>query len=146
MKKQSFLLFGSLVMATVMALGESSSGGRFTVNGGPVSGGGRSGGGNFAVAGGAGETTTGPVKGGTFEVTGGFTGVVVVPGNVAVAITTANGQVTLTWPAGTVGYVLEFTPQIGPGANWQTVTPAPSGNSFTTPANQSLRFFRLKKP
>lgn len=145
MKTQSLLLCGTLALTLVRALAESSSGGRYTLNGAPVSGGGRSGGGNFAVAGGAGETTTGPVKGGTFQVTGGLTGVVVIEGDVAIAISTANGQVTLTWPAGTAGYVLEFTPQLGPGATWQSATPAPSGNTFTTPSNQSLRFFRLRK-
>ena len=35
---------------------------------------------------------------------------------------------------------------MGAPANWQPVTPAPNGNSFTTPFNQSLRFFRLHKP
>ena len=35
---------------------------------------------------------------------------------------------------------------MGAPANWQPVTPASTGNSFATPFNQSLRFFRLHKP
>ena len=62
------------------------------------------------------------------------------------ARTTTDGQVTLRWPAEAAGYGLEFTPVIGEAANWQPVTPAPAGNTFTTPFNQPLRFYRLQKP
>jgi hypothetical protein len=146
MKTQRITIGVTFALALAVAHAESSSGGRFTLNGGPVSGGGRSGGGNFAVNGGAGETSTAQASGGNFQVTGGLVGIVVIPGEVEVSITTASGQIRLTWPDGTAGYVLESSAQIGAAANWQAVTPAPSANTFTTPANQSLRFFRLRKP
>jgi hypothetical protein len=125
---------------------EPLGGGSYTLNGGPVTGGGQSGGGTFAVAGGAGETAVGPLSGGTFQVTGGLIGVAVVPGDVALEFTTTDGQVTLSWPTDAVGYVLEFTSQVGELASWQPVTPAPAASRFTTPFDQPLRFFRLRRP
>lgn len=126
---------------------EALSGGRFSLNGGPVTGGGQSGGGTFAVAGAPGEAATGPLSGGAFKVTGGLIGVAVLPGDFALTIGSApSGQVRIDWPAEAAGYVLEFTSSVGEFANWQPVTPAPAGNSFTTSANQPLRFYRLHRP
>jgi hypothetical protein len=140
----SALLLTALCLPT---LGQPLGGGQFTLNGTPVTGGGQSGGGTFAVAGAAGEAATGPLTGGTFVVTGGLIGVAVVPGDIVPELTiTATGDATLTWPADTTGYVLESTLSVGDFADWQPVTPAPAGNTFTTPFNQPLRFFRLRKP
>jgi hypothetical protein len=135
----------SVVAASLRA--EPLSGGRFSLNGGPVTGAGQSGGGTFAVAGAPGETATGPLSGGSFRVIGGLVGVAVVPGDFALTIDfTADGQARIGWPAEATGYVLEFTPSVGEFANWQPVTPAPAGNSHTTPHDQPLRFFRLNRP
>jgi hypothetical protein len=137
----------SLGLLTASLLAEPLSGGRFSLDGGPVTGGGQSGGGTFAVAGAPGEAATGPLSGGSFQVTGGLIGVAVIPGNFALNIGSApDGQVRIDWAAGAAGYVLEFTPSVGEFANWQPVTPAPAGNSFITSANQPLRFYRLHRP
>lgn len=126
---------------------QSLGGGRFTLAGGPVTRSSKpSDGGTFAVTGGTGEASAAPLTGGTFQVTGGPVGVAVVPGDVTLDFTVTDGQATLTWPAGTAGYVLEFTAALGEAADWQPVTPAPAGNSFTTPFNHPLRFFRLRRP
>lgn len=128
-------------------LAEPLGGGGYSLNGGPVTGGGQSGGGTFAVAGAAGQTSVAVSKGGTFTVTGGLVGVTVVPGDVTLELTiTDDGNAKLTWSGNATGYVLEFSPTVGEFANWQPVTPAPTGNTFTTPFNQPLRFFRLRKP
>lgn len=137
----------SLGLVTTSLRAEPLSGGRFSLNGGPDTGGGQSGGGTFAVAGAPGEAATGPLSGGSFQVTGGLIGVAVIPGDFALTIGhTDDGQVVIGWPAEASGYVLEFTPSIGELANWQPVTPAPVGNSFTTSSAQTLRFFRLHRP
>ena len=120
----------ALALFPLTLLAEPSSGGRFSLDGGPVTGGGQSAGGAFAVAGGAGETATGGLSGGTFTVTGGLIGVAVVPGDVVLDFTNTDGQVTLTWPADASGYVLQFTPVIGDASNWQPVTPAPAAHTF----------------
>jgi len=134
-------------LLTHLLLAEPLGGGRFTLNGRPVTGGGQSGGGTFAVAGAAGETAFGPLSGGAFQVTGGLIGVAVVPDDVTPELVlTDDGNARLEWSADAAGYVLQFSPTLGPTANWQPVSPTPTGNSFITPFNQSLRFFRLHKP
>lgn len=143
------LTAGSLALAffTSDLFAESLGGGRFTLNGGPVTGGGQSGGGAFAVAGAAGNAPSAVSQGGTFTVAGGLVGVAVVPGDVTPELTlTDDGNARLTWSGDATGYVLQFSPALGAAANWQPVIPAPTGNSFTTPFSQSLRFFRLHKP
>lgn len=139
---------GALGLLTAPLSAQSLGGGQFTLNGGPVTGGGgQSDGGAFAVAGGAGETTAALLTGGDFTVTGGLIGVAVVPGDFALTIGFTNdGQVMLEWPAEAANYVLESSPMVGEFADWQPVTPAPAGNTFTTPFDQPLRFFRLHKP
>ncbi len=140
---------GLILLLTTLCLRTSAQplgGGQFTLSGGPATGGGQSGGGTFAVAGAPGETATGPLIGGSFSVTGGLVGVAIVPGDFALEFSANDGQVTLTWPVDAAGYVLEFTPVIGEAADWQPVAPAPVGNTFTTPFNQPLRLFRLRKP
>lgn len=141
----SVLLVTTLCLPT---LAQSLGGGQFTLSGGPVTGGGgKSDGGTFAVAGSAGNAPSAASQGGTFEVTGGLVGVAVVPDDVTPELTfTDTGEATLTWSAAATGYVLESSPSVGEFANWQPVTPAPVGNTFTTPFNQPLRFFRLHKP
>ena len=122
-----------------------STGGGFALSGLPVGGGGHSTGGNLAVSGVAGSPG-GVSSGGGFQISGGLLGVYVVPGGVELTLTRANGNATLTWPAGTTGYTLQFTSQLGPAANWQPVTPAPVGNIYTTTFNQPARFYRLHQP
>lgn len=136
-----------LGLTTAVLRAGPSVGGDFSLEGGLATGGGQSAGGDFTVAATVGETTTGPLTGGDFQVTGGLIGVAIVPGDFALSIGfTADSQVRIQWPAEAAGYVLEFTPSVGAFANWQPVTPAPPGNSHTTPNDQPLRFFRLHRP
>ena len=136
-----------LGLTTAVLRAGPSVGGDFSLVGGVASGGGKASGGDFAVDAAAGQPAAGPLSGGDFQVTGGLVAVTVVTGGaVALRLSATDSQVTLTWPAEAAGYVLEFTPVIGEAANWQPVTPAPAGNSFTTPFNQPLRFYRLRKP
>jgi len=142
------ILISALGLLTAPLSAQSLGGGQFTLNGGPVTGGGgKSDGGQFAVTGGSGETSPAPLTGGTFEVTGGLVGVAVVLDDVTPElIITDTGEARLTWSAETTGYVLESTTNVGEFADWEPVSPAPAGNTYTTPFNQPLRFFRLRKP
>lgn len=149
MNRRRLLLGGFLAIglaASALRAGPSV-GGDFSLEGGVATGGGQAAGGDFSVEASVGETATGPLTGGGFEVTGGLIGVAVVPGDFALTIGfTPDGQVLIGWPAEASGYVLESTPTVGEFTNWQPVTPAPAGNTFTTPHDQPLRFFRLHQP
>ena len=82
------------------SLAQSLTGGSFSLTGGTTGGGGSGSGGAYTLQGTAGQTTTETSSGGTYQVTGGLLGVVIVPGDVTVTIeTTADGQARLTWPS-----------------------------------------------
>jgi hypothetical protein len=70
---------------------------------------------------------------------------IAVPGEVSVVIMLDGGAVTLSWPESGDGYVLESAVAIDTPAGWQPVTPAPAGRSFTVPATEPARFFRLRR-
>lgn len=131
---------GSLVAAVL-------GGGSFRLVGQAVGGGGASAGGDYAVVG---TTVTGSAtasRGGEFVLSGGLAPVQVVP-NPAVpmkVVFTSDKLAELSWPEGTTGYVLEFSPVVGPGAEWTPTSPQPVGNTFVTPCAQPARFFRLRK-
>jgi hypothetical protein len=61
----------------------------------------------------------------------------------------AGGNFVISWAATATGFNLQSSLQLGTGANWTPVTPAPtvSGNSLqvTVPAADAARFFRLVK-
>ena len=61
----------------------------------------------------------------------------------------AGANIQLTWPSDAAGYVLEATPNVGPGASWSAVTGTPVQQYekmvLTLPATNFNRFFRLKK-
>ena len=40
---------------------------------------------------------------------------------------------------------LQQSSPLGAGAAWADVTPAPTGNTYTTPANASPKFYRTVK-
>lgn len=139
----AFLVLG-LTAATLRA--GPSVGGDFSLEGGLGFGGGSSGGGEFIV-----EADDDPISGfalsgGDFRIEGNLMGIAVVPGEVALSLIANGDQATLTWPGSATDYVLEFTADIGNLADWRPVDPAPVGTAYTTPFNQPLRFFRLRKP
>lgn len=61
------------------------------------------------------------------------------------AVLTPSKDAELSWEGDMAGYVLEFSPSLGPDANWQPVVPQPTGNSFLTPCAQPARFFCLRE-
>jgi hypothetical protein len=54
----------------------------------------------------------------------------------------SGGNLTITW---TGTGTLESTPVLGPGAQWDPVTPAPTGNTYTTSVTTGNRFFRIRR-
>ena len=148
MKLQSILpqtTLGLLLLTTALQAGQST-GGEFSLTGTSVAGGGQSAGGDLHLSGTAGHPA-GTSGGGTFQLSGGLIGIYVVPGEVELTLTrTENGDATLTWSGDAVGYVLQFSSQLDPLADWQPVTPAPTGNTYTTSFVQPARFYRLRKP
>jgi len=139
---------GLLAFASLVSLAAGTlQGGSFTLTATPTGGGGRVGSAAYTVEGAVGQMATGKSNGGSYQLSGGILGVVVVPGEVTVTVeTTGDGQARLTWPANAVGFQLQFAEQLGPSPDWKTVLPAPTGNTFVTPMDQPLRFFRLHKP
>jgi hypothetical protein len=64
------------------------------------------------------------------------------PGATLSVTTAANGDITISWTgAGT----LQSSENLGSGANWTPVTPAPTGNSYTIvkSAQGNRRFYRV---
>jgi hypothetical protein len=63
-------------------------------------------------------------------------------------IAAAGGQITLSWPAASTGFVLEFSPRL-PATTWAAVPTAPVQegglNRVTVPATEAAAFYRLKK-
>jgi hypothetical protein len=54
----------------------------------------------------------------------------------------SGGNITITW---TGTGILESSPVLGSGAQWDPVTPAPAGNTYTTTATTANRFFRIRR-
>lgn len=68
-------------------------------------------------------------------------------GEVSLKVATLeDGSIRIWWLADATGYQLEFTTDLGAGAVWQTVTPAPAANSWVTDSLQPSGYFRLRKP
>ena len=123
----------------------------FTIDGG----GGVSRGGAYAVSGTIGQPDAGRMSGGSYQVTGGFWGVVQTPGAPLLRITRSGpGSVRVSWPFPSTGFVLQQTSAMASppsaivwpdvtsptavhtGSDWTVTIPSPTGN----------RFFRLRKP
>lgn len=122
-------------------------GGGFALTGHAAGGGGLSTGGSYALVG-AVILPTGTVStGGGYSLSAGLggspasgTGPVRLRANVTPA-----KDALLAWDGDAEEYVLEFSPVLGPDANWQPVVPQPTGNTFLTPCAQPARFFRLRR-
>ncbi len=138
------LALGLSLAATSVA--EPSRGGSFALTAAVTSGGGRASGPGFALEGSAGQPSVQTSSGGNYQLSGGLLGIIIVPGDVLLTIERLDtGEAKLSWPASATGFVLQFASQISDPANWQPVDPAPSGNSFQTPFDQPLRFYRLSR-
>jgi hypothetical protein len=54
----------------------------------------------------------------------------------------SGGNITLTW---TGTGTLESSPALGTAADWDPVTPAPTGNTYTAPATTGNLFYRIRR-
>ncbi len=68
----------------------------------------------------------------------------------SIGFSNSPSALTLIWPAWTDGLALYSSPNLGPGADWSSVTGTPTStngvNFLTLPATNSLGFFRLQLP
>ena len=125
----------------------TSSGGAFSLDGQITGGAGRSTGGAFEVIGNISFIGGTISTGGNFALRPGALDFFTLPlGDFELEISLSSGLVRILWPAEAVGYVLERTGAVGTGAAWQAVSPAPTGNSYTTQASGSAAFYRLQRP
>lgn len=149
------LVVGLLACSLACAAWGQAAGGDFRIVGNVVGGGGASAGGQYtlrgAVAqGGVGRSVSIVVPGsGTidYRLIGGWLGPLSAPIPAAPSLRvrfTEDKLAELTWDQDITGFVLEFSPAIGPKADWQPVIPQPVGSSFTTPCAQPARYFRLR--
>jgi hypothetical protein len=136
----------ALGLTTARLEAEPLTGGPYTLVGAP-SGGGDSAGGQYAIRGYATSAGAGTSRGQAFELTCGLIGSYAVAlGDVALSVELMSTlQARVWWPASVVGYRLEFTTALRPGAVWQPVEPPPVGNSYLAGLSDAPRFFRLRK-
>jgi hypothetical protein len=52
------------------------------------------------------------------------------------------GQVSLAWPDGLVGYILEYSTDL---TQWYPVNPQPMDNQWSEPISGPRKFYRLRK-
>lgn len=132
--------------ALVRASG-TSSGGIYVLSGQTVSSGWRTTGGSFRLNG-AVRAPAGVSFGEDYIFSGGaLEHLEASVGEFSLAIVlTPAGQAFITWPAEAEGFLLESTPELGPGADWQPVHPLQAPNQFLTEPSAGQRFYRLHKP
>jgi hypothetical protein len=122
----------------------------FTIDGG----GGTSTGGVYSVSGTIGQPDAGTLSGGSYQLVGGFWGVVVVvqtPGALLLTATRSGPNVIVSWKPPATGFVLDQTPTlVGSPPPW-TQVPFPYMTNvtdlfITVPAPSANKFFRLRAP
>jgi hypothetical protein len=119
-----------------------------------IDGGGSTGsGGIYSIAGSIGQVEGSRVRGGTFELNGGFWGIVGIPspGAPPLRITQLSDRVVVSWPKSPSGWLLEQTAAFAPQVLWTTVSPSALQTNATdvyVVVSQPLdsRFYRLRKP
>lgn len=114
-----------------------------------ISAGGSSSDGDYSLSGGIGQPEAGvAMTGGSFSLTGGFWALPVMVQSVNAPTLSispaAPGYATISWTPETPGFVLQFSPTLGP-AGWNDL-PGGSGSPVTVPLALSARFYRLHKP
>ena len=146
------LLLLGLLSSITPAL-HAQSGGAFGLEWSKIAGGGgTSTGGGFAGSGTIGQADAGAaLTGGTYSLRGGFWSIAVAvlsPGApLLTVIQKANGSVTVSWPAPSTGFVLQYSPDLG-SAHWLDAADRVAEDgitcsiTITTPAGR--RFFRLQ--
>ena len=112
-----------------------------------IGSGGRSQGGTYEVSGSIFTPATPQVTGGAYEVYSGFWAIVMVfqtPEAPSLQIVRNGNFLTVSWPGGTSGYILEETTSLTTPISWQPATGV-SNNSLTFPLVLGAKFYRLKK-
>ncbi|MBI2926535.1 MAG: hypothetical protein HYY24_12640 [Verrucomicrobia bacterium] len=116
-----------------------------------ANGGGTSTGGSYTLTGTIGQPESGVLGGGSFELSGGFLSLVAIiqtPGGPDLVIQQTGGDVRISWPAPSLGFVLQETAALGTVA-WADASFAVSEikgrKTVTLPASDGTRFFRLIK-
>ena len=119
----------------------------FTIDGG----GGTSTGGVYSVSGTIGQPDAGTMSGGNYTLQGGFWGVAVAiqtEGAPLLTITKSGGNVIVSWPSSSTGFVLQENMALGT-TNWSNVLTVPSDNgtnkSVTVSPPIGNKFYRLRK-
>lgn len=144
------VLTATLILASGLIHGQASS--AFAIVSTTIdAGGGASRNERFAVSGTIGQPDAGALRGGNFEIQGGFwnrASVLQMPGAPVLAIQlNPDGSITLSWPLDADGYAVEATGELAP-AVWM-LEPGPiidiADKHTLTVAQAGKRFFRLKK-
>jgi hypothetical protein len=143
MKPYALLIVLSTMLSAVLLQAQPYTIDWYTIDGG----GGTSTGGAYSLSGTIGQPDAGMSSGGSYAVTGGFWGIVLIqtPGaptlNIAHA---ASGFATLSWNPAIAGFVLQIKDDLT-SLSWSDA-PSGSTNPITVPTSGSTRFYRLRKP
>ena len=150
MRTKPILSLAALLVGSQALLGQN-----FTLDWYKVAGGGgASTGGVYAVSGTVGQPdASGAMTGGGYSLTGGFWSLIAVvqtAGGPKLTITRSGNSVTVSWPVGSGGYVLQQNNSVANPAGWSayggTVSTANGTNSITVSPPAGTLFFRLKTP
>ncbi len=111
-------------------------------------GGGVSTGSRFSVTGTVGQhdATVTQLVGSRFGIQGGFHALVAIqtPGAPELSISVSGGQVTVSWPAETTGWMLQESGVVGGGASWSSSVGV-SNNRLILGLPNGNRFYRLQR-
>ena len=139
------LLTGSVFAAAQLASAQTLVMDRFVMSGG----GGTSSTGTLSLTGTIGQPDASvKLAGGSYGLESGFWSSVVaiqIPGAPLLSVLRIGSTVFISWPSDAAGYVLEWTGNLHPPANWVPVAGV-ANNALTTPAAPGTSFFRLRKP
>ena len=115
-------------------------------------GGGTSTGGVYSVSGTIAQPDAGRMSGGNYMVEGGFWGIIAavqVTGSPPLTITLSNGNVIVSWPPPSTGFILQENTDLNT-AIWTTVATPPSDNGSTVSVilspSAGNHYYRLIQP
>ena len=149
----AFIAGLAFVCSSPVAVGQSRGGfdlSWFTIDGG----GGTSTGGGYSVSGTIGQPDAGVLSGGSYEITGGFWGLIAPiqpPGAPLLRIDRAGGGIVVSWALPATGFRLDQTTLLNSPASPWTAVPFPyqtnAGQiSIQLPVPVGNKFYRLRNP
>lgn len=152
MRKPTFILscLGFLVGASLLAQEYSID--WYSIDGG----GGTSTGGGYTLIGAIGQADAGKLAGGTFELTGGFLGIVTaiqMPDAPLLSVTRSGADVIVSWPSPSTGFILQETSVLAIPSSSTVWSPNGASQTLngdqlqiTIPAPTGNKYFRLYQP